>query len=150
MPINLEVLKTELLAGHPVTGAYNVDDALAAGEINAENVTRFVPLSVAKLREWAATNARAHNLNAAQTTGATDQIKNIAVILMGIFNSDDGILDPGNSIHVAAVNELVAASVWTSGDRDDLVTKATEAASQATVLGLGRVREGEVQQARAL
>lgn len=32
-------LKTELLAGHPDTGAYNADDALAAGELNAVNRT---------------------------------------------------------------------------------------------------------------
>ena len=30
-------LKAELDAGHPTTGAYNVDDTLAAAELNAEN-----------------------------------------------------------------------------------------------------------------
>ena len=33
-------LKAELDAGHPDTGAYNVDDALAADELNAVNRTR--------------------------------------------------------------------------------------------------------------
>lgn len=31
------ILKTELLAGHPITGAYNADDALAADQLNAVN-----------------------------------------------------------------------------------------------------------------
>ena len=31
-------LKAELDAGHPVTGAYNIDDALAADELNLENI----------------------------------------------------------------------------------------------------------------
>ena len=35
--MDIDVLKTELLAGHPDTGAYNADDALAAGELNAVN-----------------------------------------------------------------------------------------------------------------
>lgn len=33
-------LKAELDAGHPDTGAYNIDDTLAAGELNAVNRTR--------------------------------------------------------------------------------------------------------------
>ena len=37
--MDYEALKTELDAGHPVTGAYDADDALAAAELNAENVT---------------------------------------------------------------------------------------------------------------
>ena len=31
-------LKEELDSGHPVTGAYNIDDALAANELNAQNI----------------------------------------------------------------------------------------------------------------
>lgn len=39
--INYPALTAELLAGHPVTGAYNADDQLAADELNALNVTRI-------------------------------------------------------------------------------------------------------------
>ena len=38
--MDLAALKAELDAGHPDTGAYNVDDALAAGELNAVNRTK--------------------------------------------------------------------------------------------------------------
>lgn len=38
--MDIAALKTELLAGHPVTGAYNADDALAAAEINLTNIDR--------------------------------------------------------------------------------------------------------------
>jgi len=31
------VLETELATGHPVTGAYSVEDAIAAGQLNAAN-----------------------------------------------------------------------------------------------------------------
>ena len=37
--MDYQALKTELLAGHPVTGAYDADDALAADQLNAVNVT---------------------------------------------------------------------------------------------------------------
>jgi len=32
-------LKAELDSGHPITGVYNVDDALAAAELNLENIS---------------------------------------------------------------------------------------------------------------
>jgi len=35
--MDLAALATELASGHPDTGAYNADDALAAGELNALN-----------------------------------------------------------------------------------------------------------------
>ena len=37
MAIDYTALNAELTAGHPDTGAYNVDDALAADELNAAN-----------------------------------------------------------------------------------------------------------------
>lgn len=37
MPFDYPALQAELLAGHPVTGAYNIDDQLAANELNALN-----------------------------------------------------------------------------------------------------------------
>ena len=35
---NIGKLKTELALTHPVTGAYDADDALAANELNAINI----------------------------------------------------------------------------------------------------------------
>ncbi len=35
--MDIAALAVELAAGHPDTGAYNADDALAAGELNAKN-----------------------------------------------------------------------------------------------------------------
>ena len=45
MAINYVKLAAELAAGHPVTGAYNVDDALAAAELNAKNIDNDAPVS---------------------------------------------------------------------------------------------------------
>lgn len=35
--MDLQALKTELLAGHPSTGAYSADDEVAASQLNAPN-----------------------------------------------------------------------------------------------------------------
>ena len=37
--MDIDALRTELVAGHPDTGAYNVDAEIAAGELNAVNRT---------------------------------------------------------------------------------------------------------------
>lgn len=37
--MDIATLKAELVAGHPDTGAYNVDDEIAAGQLNAVNRT---------------------------------------------------------------------------------------------------------------
>jgi len=39
-------LKAELLAGHPVTGAYDADPEIAMGQILAENITPATPSKV--------------------------------------------------------------------------------------------------------
>lgn len=38
--MDIDALKAELLAGHPDTGPYDADDAVAAGQLNAKNRTR--------------------------------------------------------------------------------------------------------------
>lgn len=148
--MSLQALKDELLAGHPVTGAYDADDALAAAEVMAVNVDVVGPITVTELREWAATNARAFKLDSARTTGSTDQVKSLAIIGMSVLNSGPEGLDPANATHVALVNELVADGVWSAADRTALIAKATKVLSRAEILSLGRVRAGEVAQARAL
>jgi len=53
-------LKDELTNGHPVTGAYDADDALAAGEINALNITS-IKASLSGSEMWANTDPTEFN-----------------------------------------------------------------------------------------
>ena len=46
---NLQKLREELDAGHPVTGAYSADDSAASEEINAKNRVRINSISSAQL-----------------------------------------------------------------------------------------------------
>lgn len=50
MALQYQALKDELLAGHPDTGPYNVDDTLAAGELNAIN--RPVEASASEILQY--------------------------------------------------------------------------------------------------
>ena len=147
--MNIDALKVELLAGHPVSGAYDADDAIAAAQLNAVNRTRLRAVSMRELREWAAIGARAFKIRQGiDNTGLTDQQRNLCLIGDKLLGTDDGNLDPSNSAHVAFVNELVAAGVLSAGDRTALVMKATDNISWAEELGFGTVKVGHVQMAR--
>jgi len=148
--MNLIALKTELDAGHPVTGVYDADIAVAAGQLNAVNQTRVRAIDITELREWASEDERAYKLFQAQTTGETDQIKNLAIVGISMLNSGQTGLDPSNEMHVEMVNGLVAGGVWTSDDRTALIAKASDDMSRAEKIGIGMVQPGNVTQAREI
>ena len=49
---NLQKLRAELDAGHPVTGAYSEDPQIASDQINALNRSRINPVNSAELLAW--------------------------------------------------------------------------------------------------
>ena len=130
--MNLNVLKTELQAGHPGTGAYDADSAIAAAQLNAVNHTKnrtfvspaemqasvvgadFVALSAVAQRAW------------------------LAIL------SDD--VDPTNANTITQVE-----AIWPAGaTRTNLIALQTEPGSRAEELGFGRVSAGDIERARAL
>lgn len=138
--MNYEALKVELLAGHPVTGAYNVDDALALAECNAVNIIRDrVSLSAAAIfdeilkerAEWDALG-----------TDATRQwVRDILSI-----NSIEGI---STVVSSPARVELIAT--LGTNTKAAIALLIPETVSQMTVLGFGAaIIIGDVQNARAL
>lgn len=150
MPSQEQILADELTAGHPNSGAYPLDDQAAADVLNTANRTRLRAVSMTELREWAALNARAFKLRVGiDNTGLSDQVRNLCIILDSILGTDDGKLDPSNGLHVAMVNELVAAGVWSAADRTALVAAATDSITRGEELGLGHVQPGHVANAKA-
>lgn len=125
-------LKTELLAGHPDTGAYNADDALAAGELNAVNRTTNktemtgseVMQSVVPAAFLALSAAEKQRVWDILHLGTLDPFGIEADLMVDIFG--------GGS---ATITALVA-------DRVNNVSRAVE-------LGIGFVYPGHVQNARA-
>ncbi len=127
----LDDLKSELLAGHPDTGAYSADDAIAANEINAVNRTQ----------------------NKASMSGS--EVAN--AIDIGEFNAlsagDEQLI--WNVIHIGDIDPFgVEATIFTNVFGGGSVTITALAAdrktpvSRAQELNLGRVGTGLVTEAR--
>ena len=127
-------LKAELVAGHPGTGPYNVDHALAADELNAVNRTRN-RASMSGDEIFQATDGT-------QWDALTDAQKTQWLSLCGRDQ-----LDP-----FAAANVKVVTSIFGGGTATVIALQAArvENISRAEELGLGRVLPGTVAQARAL
>lgn len=129
----LDDLKAELLAGHPVTGAYSLDNEVAAGQINALNRTRNVS-SLSGDRVFQATDTQ-------EFGGLTEQKRLLWLSFCGRES-----IDPFGSANVAFVQFIFGAGATLSA----LTAMRTEVVSRAQELGFGRVFPGTVEQARAL
>ena len=130
--MDIAALKAELLAGHPVTGAYDADDALAAGQLNVvdrtlprDSLTGSEVLNAVNAGEWAALDA------AAQQT-VWD------IVHLGDVNPF--------GVEAALISDVFGAG---SNTITALAAARQRGVSRAVELGLGVIREGDVQVARA-
>lgn len=131
--MDIAALKAELLAGHPVTGTYNADDALAAAELNLANVSRNRTSMTG--REVAAEIVEADY--AAVTEAQKAQV-------LALIASDD--IDPFGF----AVNVIKDIFGTPSATVTALAAARMETVSQATAIDLGEVKVGHVQESRRL
>ena len=178
---NLQALKAELLAGHPDTGAYNVDDAIAADEINALN--RDAPAdSIALLRYLTLERFRQGTLyGRLQLVACNRPVKDgnswsIPELPLGANDADVAITqeniaaaatllrfvdtDTADSVNLLDSRlDAILDSVGPTPGGCDAIGAADKTAlqglsqnqqSRAMELGLGVVRPGTVQMARAL
>jgi len=129
--MNLDILKAELIAGHPVTGAYSADDEIAAGQLNAVNIVRNRTSMTG--REMAAEIVNAEY--DALTEAKKGQI-------LALIASDD--IDPfGFAANVVKDVFTVISTTVTN-----LAAVRIETVSQAVDKSLGWVRPGNVAEAR--
>lgn len=129
----LDDLKAELLAGHPVTGAYSADDFLAADELNVVNRTRNRP-----------TVLGSEILNATDDVefGAlTDSNKGLWLDLCGVLE-----VDTSSGVAKSLEADLFGGGTTT---RTSLAAVRNEDISRAVELGLGTIKVGNVTEARA-
>lgn len=125
-------LKAELLAGHPVTGAYNADNQLAADQLNAVNRTRNRASMTGKEVK--------DRIDTADWDSRTDAQKSQ---LLSMFARDD--LDPfGIDAHI--FQEAMTGAVGTSVS--SLASYRVEDISRAEELGFGVVSAADVDSAR--
>jgi hypothetical protein len=131
----LVILRAELDAGHPGTGAYDANNNIAADQINAEN--RAVANDSLSGRDFKAA------IDATEFDGLTDAQKQLAFTM---FNNDS--LDAS----VGSVDRQTAVTLFAgmTNTLAALSTLQTKNISRAAELGLGTVLVGDVQAARAL
>lgn len=129
-------LKAELTAGHPDTGAYNADDALAAGELNVVNRTR--PRAIMSGAEVKA----AFDFSAgtrAEWAALTDAQKSQ---MLSLTARDD--LNPFG-VDVMLFNDIASSATATKAQ---LASARTEDVSRAVEIGYGIISEADVTAAR--
>jgi len=131
--MDLAALEAELTLGHPETGVYSDDATTAAAELNEVNRTR----NKASLTG----NELFTSTDPAEFTALTDPAKQMWV---SWCNTER---DPTNANNVSFVVFIFGSG---SATMTALAALRTESISRAVELGLGRVRAGHVQQARAL
>lgn len=127
-------LKQELDAGHPDTGAYSVDDATAAAELNAVN--RTVPRGSMNGDEiFAATDN-------AEYVGLTDHKQQLWVS----FTSKD-IINAYDDTNIDFLDYIFGAGSTT---KTTLAGLRTQDVSRANEIGIGDVDQWKVEYARTL
>lgn len=129
-------LQAELLAGHPVSGAYNADDQLAADQINALDVTRI-----------------RSNMTGAEILAATDSTEYAALTDAAkaqflSFTSGNENIDPA----AGGIAQEIIVDIFGGGSTTvtTLGLLRQESISRATELDFGFVIIGDIQNARAL
>ncbi len=132
--MDIDALKIELLAGHPDTGAYSVDDQIAADELNAVNRTR----------------ARG-TVTGSEVLNATDDVEFTALQAAnkGRWLAMCGVdeINTGSGVAKSIEADLFGAGTTT---RTNLLALKNPPASRAEEIGLGFVRVGHVIEARRI
>ena len=174
MALDYAGLQAELLAGHPDTGAYDADDALAAGELNALN--RPVLASGAEIREFClytlhneGTGSDTQNANiygriemiaeakqGDDPFGVTDslEVQQIAAAktFLYMLNADDFQVLLADTEFDAILTKLQGANAFSPADKTALQALADNKQNRVTEIGFGRtqVNADHVAFARAL
>lgn len=130
--MNLSALKAELLAGHPVTGAYSDDHAEALAQLQAENIEQDVETITGQDLFEAVLPAEYFTLNTEQKALFGD------IIGMGTIRVN------GTNTKAA----LLAMFGVGTATRDNLAALQKRMISRETELGLGHVRTGDIQRVR--
>ena len=151
---NLQALKAELDAGHPVTGAYSANSEAAAEEINALNRTRINAIGSAELLAWsgqASSGDRPRIIKIEEgKANADEQCAALCITAEQMIMRDNTSLDLNLPDRVAMLNALVAYGVLSAADKASIDALAEESISRADELSIGSVRAGTVEQARSL
>lgn len=173
MAIDYAALKTELTNGHPSTGAYNVDDATAASELNAVN--RADNGAITKILEYIV--VRNHRTQQDTDNTFTTILGRLYHAAESAVGSDPFGRGTGNEISMVQVHackffvalfesphidridysdanlptgQVNGAGVWSSAHATAIDALSDNQISRAEELGFGEVTTGDVSYARSI
>ena len=129
--MDIDALKAELAGGHPVTGAYNADDALAAAELNVVNQTQNRPVMTGSEVMQAIDKGEFNALSASNRQQVWD------VLHLGTINPFGVEADLFVNAFDAGSASITALQALRKLD-----------VSRAVAIGLGIVKVGHIQEAR--
>lgn len=141
--MNYQTLKAELDAG-----SYNADPQLAADELNALTVTSYKEIVSGELRGYLASIGKLFEINEA-SKDAQSGYKDIALAVMLTLQPGGGI-DFSIPENIAMLSALKLAFSLTDEQEAAILALGQIQISRAQEIGLGRVRAGDVEKARAL
>ena len=145
---DIALLKLEI-DSDPLGRNYSaMSDKQVAESLNNGDRTKTVSVSSAELLAWAASNGRLASIRAAIDGGVDNTAKSLAEAAYMMVSRDGTSLDLSLADRVAMLDGLVAYGILSADDKSDLVSKSTVSCSRAEELSLGRVRTGDVTQAR--
>ena len=145
---DIALLKLEI-DSDPLGRNYSaMSDKQVAESLNNDDRTKVVQISSAELLAWAASDGRLASIKAAIDGGVDNTAKSLAEAAYMMISRDGTYLDLTLPDRVAMLDGLVAYGILSADDKSDLVSKSTVSCSRAEELSLGRVRTGDVTQAR--
>lgn len=134
--MDYQALKAELDSGHPVTGAYNADNALAAAEMNA--------LNVSVQRETISSSIIFESIAETDFDTLTTAQKEKLQLILGL----------GDEVQVGPTSRTRAMLLAMFGagtdTRANLVAAVTETISRSSQLGFTAIDQYKIEYARTL
>lgn len=170
MSFDLALLQSELLAGHPITGAYSADAATAVSELNEYNITSAV--SISKIAEYMLLETHKSNegtdLQVSSLYGrleqvalssvgddplgsgtVTDQVSLCAAKSFVWMLSNQSLnLDLSDAKFETLAGKLSTAKVYGIADKGAIIALSNNIQSRAIQIGLGRVSIQMIDEAR--
>jgi len=145
---DIALLKSEV-DNDPLGRNYSaMSDEQVAQSLNNEDRSKTVRISSAELLAWSASDGRLASIKAAIDGGVDNTAKSLAEAAYMMISRDGTSLDLSLADRVAMLDGLVAYGILSADDKSDLVSKSTVSCCRAEELSLGRVRTGDVIQAR--
>ena len=144
----IALLKEELDSDPLGRGYSSMTNDEAAASLNSVDRTRSEIITSAELLAWSASSGRLDKLKHAWDSGADETARSLAGAAYLMVTRDGTYLDLALPDRIQLLDGLVAYGILTSGDKDELVAKATVPCSRAEEIGIGSVRAGDIIQAR--